>query len=39
MEKKLLPNKLHPSQENPIDILLAKLANSMKKNFHSLHYP
>ena len=38
MEKKLLPNKLHPSQENPIDILLAKLANSMKKNFHSLHF-
>ena len=38
MEKKLLPNKLHPSQENPIDILLAKLANSMKKNFHKLHF-
>ena len=38
MEKKLLPNKLNPSQENPIDILLAKLANSMKKNFHKLHF-
>ena len=38
MEKKLLPNKLHSSQENPIDILFAKLANSMKKNFHTLHF-
>ena len=39
MEKKLLPNKLHPSQENPIDILLAKLANSMKKFSLFTFYP
>jgi phosphatidylglycerophosphate synthase len=38
MQKKLLPNKLHPVQENPIDILLAKLANGMKKNFHTIHF-
>ena len=31
-------NKLSPNQENPIDILLAKLANKMKKKFHLLHF-
>jgi len=33
-----MTNKIDCSQENPIDIILCKLANSIKKNFHSLNF-